>query len=213
MYAHKFNYFLWILLCALGGCNNPVKENSWDLDESLDSSNNPQEIYDSNDPLSNTGLPDLQSEMNPEFCKTAWGNTPNVAGAVSYFSGIYLRREDSDGWTGQETWTLFPNSSWTDSFSQCIVTWRTSGQSIEPNLCAACTEALEVFAEIDLSKTTCPEAVWNFPEELSWSTKYDLLLSNSEARFFYYSSGDLIGTGDSNTYAASFLSDPHCVWF
>jgi len=214
MFQHKLNHSLWLLLLVVGGCQNPTKDSTWKLDNGLkDVESTPQEIYDSDDPLSNTGLPDLSPGMNPDFCKTAWGNTPNVPGAVSYFSGVYLRLEDSSGWMGREEWTLFPNDSWTDSFSQCTVTWQTSASAIEPSLCAACTEAIEVFAEIDLASTTCPEGVWNFPEELTWTTQYDLLLSNNESLFFYSSSGDLIGSGDSNSYAASFLSDPHCVWF
>ena len=113
MHHPKLNRSLWLLIPAVGGCQNPAKEGSWNLDSDL---TNVESVYSSEDPLNNTGLSDLSSEMNPDYCKTAWGNTPNVPGAVSYFSGIYLRSEDASEWTGREEWTLFPNSSWTDSF-------------------------------------------------------------------------------------------------
>ncbi|MBM76090.1 MAG: hypothetical protein CMK59_11870 [Proteobacteria bacterium] len=205
------------LIFLLSGCTNPNTDGTWGLMDKdgvlTGAESTPEEIYNSEDPLDNTGLPSMTSEMDSEFCTNAWQNSPNVAGAVSYFSGIYLRAENGFDWMGREHWVLFPNSEWTEDFSKCTVTWQISAVPIEPNLCVACEEAIEVFAEIDVSSTTCPEDVWNFPEERSWSTKYDLLLSGNDAVFFYHDSGARLGSGDSNSYAASFLSDPHCLWF
>ncbi len=83
----------------------------------------------------------------------------------------------------------------------------------EVETCVSCTMALSVEANIDLALTTCPEEIWNYPEDKSWSTTYELALINDQALFYFQESGNIVGIGHTNGDAASFLSDASCVWF
>ena len=200
----------WLIIITLS-CSNPNIDSKWGIlgEEELSS----EGLSKSEDPLDNTGLPSSDSEMDSSYCNEAWAETPNVVGAVSYFSGIYLKEDDSR-WIGREEWSLFANENWENLNRQdCAVVWNMTASPTDIETCVSCTMALSVEANIDLNLTTCPEEIWNYPEEKSWSTTYELVLINDQALFYFQNSGNIVGIGHSNDDAASFLSDPSCIWF
>ena len=89
------------------------------------------------------------NEMDTDYCDNM---QPNVAGATSYFYGIYQR--SSDGWRGEEQWILHPTEAWTSTEGEtCYVTWSISAEQGEAAGCPSCDFSLEVNGTLDRQQT------------------------------------------------------------
>lgn len=167
-----------------------------------------QEIGDSDNSLeASVGLDSLMDEMMPDYCENV---QPNVAGATSYFYGIYLR--NTEGWEGEEQWILHPTSSWTSTNGEtCYVTWSIFAQEQEAAGCPDCDFALEVNGTLNRQRTDCPDGLWENEEQ--WSTTYNILLDGDSSFVYFQSDGELVGSGYSTNTAFNFLSEVSCSWF
>ena len=167
-----------------------------------------QEIGDSENSLeASVGLDSLMDEMMPDYCENV---QPNVAGATSYFYGIYLR--NTGDWEGEEQWILHPTSSWTSTNGEtCYVTWSISSQEKEAAGCPDCDFALEVNGTLNRQRTDCPDGLWENEEQ--WSTTYNILLDGDSSFVYFQSDGELVGSGYSTNTAFNFLSEVSCSWF
>ena len=154
-----------------------------------------------------TGLDSLMNEMDPDYCEDM---QPNVAGATSYFYGIYQR--SSDGWRGEEQWILHPTDAWTSTGGEtCYITWAINAQEEAVAGCPSCDFSLEVDGTLDRQKTDCPEGLWENEEQ--WSTTYNILLDSGNSIVYFQSDGDTVGSGYSTDNAFNFLSEVSCSWF
>ncbi len=154
-----------------------------------------------------TGLDALQDEMDPEYCENM---QPNVAGATSYFYGIYQR---SDGeWNGEEQWILHPTDAWTATNDEtCYVTWSISAVEEASAGCPSCDFSLNVSGSLNRQKTDCPEGLWENEEQ--WETTYNVLIEGGNSIVYFQSDGEIVGSGYSTNTAFNFLSDVSCSWF
>ena len=154
-----------------------------------------------------TGLDSLMDEMDPDYCENM---QPNVAGATSYFYGIY-QRSDS-GWRGEEQWILHPTEAWTSTDGEtCYITWAINAEEDELIGCPSCDFALEVTGTLDRTKTDCPEGLWENEEQ--WSTTYNIMLDSGNSMVYFQSDGETVGSGYSTGSAFNFLSEVSCSWF
>jgi hypothetical protein len=153
------------------------------------------------------GLDSLMDEMMPEYCENI---QPDVAGATSYFYGVYLREGGS--WEGEEQWILHPTSSWTSTNGDtCFVTWAIRAEEQETAGCPDCDFALLVNGSLNRERTDCPEGLWENEEQ--WSTTYNIKLSDTESTVYFQSDGAPVGTGYATNNAFNFLSEVSCSWF
>ena len=142
-----------------------------------------------------TGLDSLTRKWIRTIVKTC---NPNVAGATSYFYGIYQR--SSDGWRGEEQWILHPTAAWTSTEGEtCYVTWAINAQQELIAGCPSCDFSLEVNGTLDRQKTDCPEGLWENEEQ--WSTTYNVLLEGGDSIVYFQSDGDMVGSGYSTNNA------------
>ena len=154
-----------------------------------------------------TGLDSLQDEMDPSYCQSM---QPNVAGATSYFYGIYQRTDS--GWNGEEQWILHPTDAWTSTDGEtCYVTWAINAEEREVSGCPSCDFSLEVNGSLNRQKTDCPEGLWETEEQ--WSTSYNILVDSGNSIVYFQSDGEIVGSGYSTNTAFNFLSDVSCSWF
>jgi hypothetical protein len=154
-----------------------------------------------------TGLDSLQNEMDPSYCQSM---QPNVAGATSYFYGIYQRTDS--GWNGEEQWILHPTDAWTSTDGEtCYVTWAINAEEREVAGCPSCDFSLEVNGSLNRQKTDCPEGLWENEEQ--WSTSYNILVDSGNSIVYFQSDGEIVGSGYSTNTAFNFLSDVSCSWF
>ncbi len=154
-----------------------------------------------------TGLSSLKEDMDTDYCENM---QPNVAGATSYFYGIY--QKSSDGWQGEEQWILHPTEAWTSTGGEtCYVTWAISADEKDAAGCPSCNFSLEVNGTLDRQKTDCPEGLWENEEQ--WSTTYNILVEGGNSMVYFQSDGDTVGSGYSTSNAFNFLSDVSCSWF
>lgn len=154
-----------------------------------------------------TGLDSLLDDMDPDYCEAM---QPNVAGATSYFYGIY--QKSSDGWRGEEQWILHPTDAWTSTDGEtCHITWAINADEREVAGCPSCDFSLEVNGTLDRQKTDCPDGLWENEEQ--WSTTYNILLDGGNSIVYFQSDGDTVGSGYSTGSAFNFLSDVSCSWF
>ena len=154
-----------------------------------------------------TGLDSLQDEMDPSYCQSM---QPNVAGATSYFYGIYQRTDS--GWNGEEQWILHPTDAWTSTDGEtCYVTWAINADEREVAGCPSCDFSLEVNGSLNRQKTDCPEGLWENEEQ--WSTSYNILVDSGNSIVYFQSDGEIVGSGYSTNTAFNFLSDVSCSWF
>ena len=193
---------LWI------GCSPGFNPNGSVKTESL---NNPTGNED--DALSTleseAGLNSLANDMDPSYCE---GMQPDVAGASSYFYGVYLK--DADGWYGEEQWILHPTDSWNATDGEtCYVTWSIAATETTVTGCPSCNLALNVSGSINRQETTCPEGLWDNPSDSQWSTTYNILIGGGNSIVYFQSDGEIVGEGYATTSAFNFLSDVSCTWF
>ena len=167
-----------------------------------------QEIGDSDNSLeASVGLDSLMDEMMPDYCENV---QPDVAGATSYFYGIYYK--DSGDWEGEEQWILHPTSAWTSTNGEtCYVTWSIAAQEKDAAGCPDCDFALEVSGTLNRQRTDCPDGLWENEEQ--WSTTYNILLDGNDSVVYFQSDGELLGSGYSTGNAFNFLSEVSCSWF
>lgn len=162
----------------------------------------------SDNPLeASSGLDSLQDEMDPTYCENM---QPNVAGATSYFYGIY--QKGNNGWSGEEQWILHPTEAWTSTNGEtCYVTWQIMATETDPAGCPSCDFALEVSGSLNRQKTDCPEGLWENDEQ--WATTYNVLIEGGSSIVYFQSDGETVGSGYSTNTAFNFLSDVSCSWF
>lgn len=191
-----------LILCAFAtGCSPSFNSNSGMVDTTTVGPG------DNGSWESSTGLSSLMDEMDPDYCEDM---QPNVAGATSYFYGIYQR--SSNGWQGEEQWILHPTEAWTSTNGEtCYVTWAVNADEKEVAGCPSCDLSLEVSATLNRQKTDCPEGLWETEEQ--WSTTYNVLLESGNSIVYFQSDGDTVGSGYATSGAFNFLSEVNCSWF
>ena len=198
------------------GCANPdmLKNNQTD-----NLYGNSDGIFDdSDDPIDNSGLDYLISGVDKTFCDK-FTDYASVPGATSYYFGSFL--QTTNDWNGREKWILFPNNAWEDAErlwddideDYCEVTWDIQGLELDTVNCLACDFALDVSASINRSQTNCPEGLWDYDEQLNWSTIYEVSINGASSEVFFQSNGDLIGEGQSAAGTFNYISEPDCKWF
>ena len=154
-----------------------------------------------------TGLDSLQDEMDPSYCQNM---QPNVAGATSYFYGIYQRTDS--GWYGEEQWILHPTDAWTSTDGEtCYVTWAINAEEKEVAGCPSCDFSLEVTGSLNRQKTDCPDGLWENEEQ--WSTSYNVLVDSGNSIVYFQSDREIVGSGYSTNTAFNFLSEVSFSWF
>ena len=155
------------------------------------------------------GLNNLSSNMDSDYCD---GMQPNVAGASSYFYGVYIK--DGGDWYGEEQWILHPTDAWDATDGEtCYVTWSIVASETTPIGCPSCNLGLNVNGSVNRQLTDCPEGLWDNESDSQWSTSYNILMSGGNSIVYFQSDGDIVGEGYANGSAFNFLSDVSCTWF
>lgn len=191
---------LWLILASACSPDFSTKNGYTSSDNPLDS-NNDQSFE------SLSGLPDLDDQMDPDYCESM---QPDVAGATSYFKGIYIL--DNGEWFGREEWILHPTSAWTATNGEtCKVTWEINAVEKEVMGCPSCDLSLDVDAYLNSQLTDCPDGLWE--DDQQWSESYNILIDGDRSIFYFKNNGEPIGEGYANAKAVNFLSEVTCSWF
>jgi len=175
------------------------------------------EVVDPKNPDNNDGgLADLKATMDrsAEGCQDIDGLAH--PGAASQFYGE-LELVDTDdvlAWRGFEEWILVANDAWQDTgVDDCTVTWSLRAEETDAGVCAACDLSIAVVASIDESRTSCPADLWE--EHIHYAVEYDVLVDpdTDDTRWFFASSGNMLGAGSHADGALNYLTDRTCLWF
>jgi hypothetical protein len=166
------------------------------------------DFSDSELPLSESGLPDLQAAMDDEGCDTLEGNA--VAGAVAWYWGEYLI--DGTSYDGEERLIYYANQAWRDEGGgDCEVVWQTTGVDTNPGACGTCDIGMSVSAVLDVGQSSCPDGLM---ADTTWSEDYGLSRSEGgTVEWFFAGSGNPFGSGYHSDDALNYLSEKTCVWF
>ena len=163
------------------------------------------------------GLPDLLASLDTdtEGCEERTdsdGVVHQVAGAVSYFYGVY--NDNGDGtWDGEEYWLLYANPEWVaNGGADCQIYWVASGTDGDPGACPTCDVGLDVNLQVDKTLSDCPEELYEGFESstVAYAVRHT---SDTEATWYYASSGNELGAGYYNSGAMNFVTDRACKWF
>ncbi len=209
-------YHIAFAVVVLMGCANPDMLKNNQTDDLYESSDG---IFDeSDDPIESSGLDDLMDGLDKTYCDK-YTEYASVPGATSYYFGSFLRT--SNDWNGREKWILYPNNAWVETESvwdnidedHCEVTWDVQAVELASANCLACDFALNISASINRSQTNCPEGLWDYEEQLNWSTIYEVAINGSNSEVFFQSNGELLGEGQSDTGTFNYISEPDCKWF
>ncbi len=150
-------------------------------------------------------------QADAEGCEEVSGvATP---GAASYFRGGYVRQPDGT-WNGEEHWHLYANTAWRALGGEdCAVRWEMVATETSAGACATCTFGLEVSATLDVTSTTCPEALYEGDE--TFSTTYAIATRDDGTAGVYFArSGTLLTeTAVFDDGAMGFLTPRTCTWF
>ena len=115
--------------------------------------------------------------------------------------------------TGQELWILRANSTWDSSGgADCQVTWTVTGtQDDATSTCGSCDYSLSLDASLDASLTDCPEALYEGSE--GFTATYNVKVKGSTTTFYFATSGNPLGLGQTNGSRSTYLTDGECLWF
>ena len=132
-----------------------------------------------------TYLDSLKNDMDTDYCENM---QPNVAGATSYFYGIYQR--SSDGWRGEEQWIPTQQKHGLLQKEKLAMLHGLSVQTNKRQQMSFGDFSLEVNGTLDRQKTDCPEGLWENEEQ--WSTTYNILLEGGDSIVYFQSDGDMV---------------------
>jgi hypothetical protein len=134
-----------------------------------------------------------------------------VPGATSYFWGDFTLTGEVV--KGEEGWTLLSNQAWRDEGgADCVVIWSAAGGKASPSeACPTCDYSFGLFMSIDKSKTTCPEGLYKGDE--SFAITYNVANDGGETTYSVASSGDSLGTGETDGTRSTYLAESTCKYF
>jgi len=136
----------------------------------------------------------------------------DIPGGTSYFVGSYTI-SGSDV-SGEERWVILSNDTWEamDDGGDCEVVWSMIGSTQDPTNCSACDFGVSVAANIDLSRTTCPEGLYT--DDRQFQVSYSILRSESgDSTWFFNTSGEQFGVGSWSDTSMDFVTEGDCVFF
>lgn len=183
--------------------------------DKTDDTATPTDSGDPSDTADIADLPDVTADLDTEGCEEVSGSA--VPGAVSYFVGTYWQSgEDDEGnalYEGEERWLLFANEAWqATGVNDCVIRWTATGSAAGTGACGTCDLGMAVSLQVDATSTDCPEDLWG-PESNGTAT-YGLALSaDTEAKWYYASSGSLFGSGYYADTTFNFVTEKACKWF
>jgi len=192
-------------MAIMGACANPKFQET-------DSENDPLETdSQSLDEKTEEDIKDLIDDIDSDYC-LEFEDYQDVPGATSFYYGAFMR--DGDAWVGREKWLLFATPAWVENGGyDCQVTWDINATESPQTNCLACDFSLQLSASINRSETNCPEGLWNYDEQLSWSEIYEVDISDTQASFYFQTSGNYIGSGQATSNSMDYISEPDCKWF
>jgi hypothetical protein len=134
-----------------------------------------------------------------------------VPGATSYFWGDFSTNGSTV--SGEEGWTLLSNQAWRDNGGEdCVVVWSAAGGQASPTSgCPSCDYSFGLYMSIDLSKTTCPEGLYEGDE--SFATTYDVAIDGSSTTYSFGTSGNSLGQGETDGTRSTYLAESTCKYF
>lgn len=134
-----------------------------------------------------------------------------VPGATSYFWGDFSTNGSTV--SGEEGWTLLSNQAWRDNGGEdCVVVWSAAGGQASPtSACPSCDYSFGLYMSIDLSKTTCPEGLYEGDE--SFATTYDVAIDGSSTTYSFGTSGNSLGQGETDGTRSTYLAESTCKYF
>lgn len=158
-------------------------------------------------------LPSLLEDVDKAGCDGAYdsdGVFHEVPGAATYFLGTY--ENDGGVWTGEEGWYLFANAAWIDAGEgDCEVLYAAEATEADPGACPSCDLGLSVTLQVDVTLSDCPEELYEGTDgSVTYAIKYT---SDTEATWYFASSGDELGSGYYNDEAMNFITDKKCMYF
>lgn len=138
-------------------------------------------------------------------------NEQAVPGATSYFWGDFTT--DGNIVQGEEGWSLLSNQAWRDNGgADCVVIWSAAGGQASPtSACPTCDYSFGLFMSVDKSKTTCPEGLYEGDE--SFSITYNVANDGMATTYSFGSSGNTLGTGETDGSRSTYLADSTCKYF
>ena len=202
-----------LISCAVADMRSPTDSVSTDIIEETDEKEEedspiPEDL--DREPISfdDTGLPDLQTEMDASVCE----NTNGIPSATNYIVGTYI--ENNQQWEGKEIWFVLPNTDLQESgFVTCQVSWNITVRNVTDPDCDQCDLDWIVEGEVNHQETTCPQTVWDGPNDTSWSSHYGVDIQKDQSTFYFQSSEQDFGWGFANNRAMNFITEPSCSWF
>ena len=159
-------------------------------------------------PQTESGLPDLLSDLDDSGCEDLEGNA--IAGAVAWYWGEYQYTDG--GYDGEERLIYFANDAWEALDGEdCEIVWQTSATDADTGACGACDIGMSVTAVLDAGQSNCPAGLQG---EETWSEDYALSLREDETvEWFFAGSGSAFAEGYHNDQALSYRSEKSCAWF
>lgn len=189
--------------CNTGsGFDSPKESSESDADADSDSDTDTDTDADADLPQ------DARAGIDPtKDCEKLQGQTH--PGGAAWYWGEYLGNE-TDGWTGQEVWIFYPNSTAVaGGMSNCEVTWPATASATTTGSCAGCDLGLAV--EAGAATSSCGPDV---QEMEAFSVDYAVKrLGDQTANWFFASSGNVLGTGYHAEGGLNYLTEGTCVWF
>jgi hypothetical protein len=195
---------VYFLAALLTGCTS-FKEDAWDTGAE-GSGTNGTNITEAE----HGGLEDLTQNLDQSGCDTNQATDSEIAGAASYYYGLYQKQSNS--YSGYEQWLIFANETWSSQgFSDCTIQWTASASDGVPENTAVATDGLDVVLTLDRGASTCPDDMLEDIND-SETVHYDLRIA-SEQVDWYFSSGTQFGSGLTNQNTLNFITEKSCLWF